>query len=229
MRVLVVEDNRALVANLFAFLEKAGHAVDAAPDGVTGLHLAQAHDYDVVVLDWGLPRMDGRDVLERLRRDGSDVPVLMLSARDEQPDKNAGLRAGADDYLTKPFDLDELLLRLQALVARSTGRGRVKRLQVGDLTLDLRTLEASRGGRPLHLFPAGRRILEELMLASPAVVPRARLEHALWGDDPPAGNLLRSHIYELRRSVDGPFASKLIHTVDRTGYRIARSPDHDGA
>lgn len=221
MRILVVEDNRNLVANLFAFFEQEGHTVDAAPDGVTGLHLARTQDYDVIVLDWGLPRMDGRAVLQQLRDEGSDLPVLMLTAKDEQPDKIAGLRAGADDYLTKPFDLEELSLRLQALVARSTGRGRVKRLQVGDLVLDLRTLEASRGGKSLHLFPAGRRILEELMLVSPAVVPRKRLEQALWGDEPPDGDMLRSHIYELRRSVDGPFAIKLIHTVARTGYRIA--------
>jgi DNA-binding response OmpR family regulator len=227
MRILVVEDNRALVANLFAFFEQEGHTLDAAPDGPTGLHLALTQDYDAVVLDWGLPRMDGRTVLRQLREAGRDTPVLMLTARDEQPDKIAGLRAGADDYLTKPFDLEELALRLQGIVARWTGRGRTKRLQVGDLVLDLKTLEASRGGRPLHLFPAGRRILEALMLASPAVVPRERLEQALWGDEPPDGDLLRSHIYDLRRSVDGPFAVKLIHTVARAGYRIAVPADDE--
>lgn len=221
MRILIVEDNRNLVANLFEYFERAGHTLDAAPDGPTGLHLACNQDYDVVVLDWGLPRMDGHAVLQRLRDEGRDVPVLMLTARDEQPDKNAGLRAGADDYLTKPFDLEELALRLQALVSRSMARGRAKVLQVGDLVLDLGTLEATRQGKALHLYPAGRRILELLMRASPAVVDRQRLEEALWGDDPPDGNMLRSHIYELRRSVDGPFTKKLIHTVSRLGYRIA--------
>ena len=226
MRILIVEDNPSLVANLFDYLERGGHTADAAPDGVTGLHLAQTQEYDAIVLDWGLPRMDGREVLQRLRGEGRDVPVIMLTARGEQPDKIAGFRSGADDYLTKPFDLEELLLRLQALVARSTGRGRLKVLQVGDLVLNLTTLEATRGGTSLHLYPAGRRILEVLMLASPGVVSRERLEHALWGNDPPDGNLLRSHIYELRRSVDGPFAVKLIHTVAKAGYRIAESgPD----
>jgi DNA-binding response OmpR family regulator len=226
MRVLVVEDNRNLVANLFEYFERAGHLMDAAPDGPTGLHLARSQDYDVVVLDWGLPRMDGHAVLQSLREQGHDVPVLMLTAREELPDRIAGLRAGADDYLTKPFDLEELSLRLQALVSRSTGRGRRKVLQVEDLVFNLKTLEATRAGKALHLFPAGRTILETLMLASPAVVRRERLEEVLWGDDPPDGNLLRSHIYELRRSVDGPFQLKLIHTVPRTGYRIAGKDAH---
>lgn len=221
MRVLVVEDNRDLVANLFEYFERGGHVVDAAPDGPTGLHLARTQDYDVVVLDWGIPRMDGHLVLQQLRAEGRDVPVLMLTAREELPDRIAGLRAGADDYLTKPFDLEELSLRLQGLVARATGRGRRKLLQVGELVLDLQTLEATRAGKPMHLYPAGRRILEVLMLASPAVVSRERLEEALWGDDPPDGNMLRSHIYELRRSVDGPFEVKLIQTVSRAGYRLA--------
>jgi len=221
MRILIVEDNRSLVTNLFAFLEARGEQVDAAPDGLTGLQLARTHDYDVILLDWGLPRMDGQQVLSRLRDEGRDVPVMMLTAHDDMPHKLAGFRAGADDYLTKPFDLEELHLRLQAIFARATGRGRARLLSVADLSFDLATHEAKRGGVLLHLFPAGKRILEVMMLASPAVVTRERLEEALWGDEPPDRNLLRSHIYELRRSVDGPFPVKLIHTVARSGYRIA--------
>ena len=162
----------------------------------------------------------GREVLSRLRDAGRDTPVLMLTARDELPDKIAGFRAGADDYLTKPFHLPELEVRLEALVARARGRGRHKVLQVGDLKLDMGTLEATRAGHALHLYPACRKLLEVLMQASPAAVTRDRLEHALWGDDPPDGDMLRSHIYELRRSVDGPFATKLIQTLPRVGYRI---------
>jgi len=221
MRVLVVEDNRSLVANLFDYFEARGHVLDAAPDGPTGLHLAVTQHYDVIVLDWMLPRMDGREVLSRLRDSGADVPVLMLTARDELPDKIAGFRAGADDYLTKPFDLPELEVRLEALVTRASGRGRSKLLQVADLRLDLTTLEATRGGRTLHLYPACRKLLEVLMQSSPAAVTRERLEHALWGDSPPDGDMLRSHVYELRRSVDGPFPVKLIHTLPRVGYRLA--------
>lgn len=224
MRVLVVEDNRNLMSNLFEYFEPLGHTLDAAPDGPTGLHLALTQTYDVVVLDWGLPRLDGREVLRRLREAGRDLPVLMLTARDELPDKVAGFRAGADDYLTKPFELQELELRLEALVSRARGRGRGRVLQVADLKLDLTTLEVSRGGHVLHIFPAGRRLLEVLMLESPAVVTRERLEQALWDDDPPDGNMLRSHIYELRRSVDGDFDAKLIQTVARVGYRLAAAP-----
>ncbi|HEY9253955.1 MAG TPA: response regulator transcription factor [Stenotrophomonas sp.] len=223
MRLLVIEDNRNLVANLFDYFEARGHVLDAAPDGTTGLHLATTQTYDAIILDWMMPRMDGAEVLRRLRAEHhSEVPVIMLTARDELPDKIAGFRAGADDYLTKPFALPELEVRLEALQLRAQGRGRSKALQVGDLRLDLATLEATREGRPLHLYPACRKLLEVLMQASPAAVTRERLEHALWGDEPPDGDMLRSHIYELRRSVDGPFAEKLIHTLPRVGYRLAQ-------
>ncbi|KAB8189482.1 response regulator [Lysobacter maris] len=227
MRLLVVEDNRNLMANLFDYFEARGHQLDAAPDGVTGLHLAVTQDFDAVVLDWMLPRMDGPAVVAALREAGHEVPVLMLTARDELPDKIAGFRAGADDYLTKPFELAELEIRLEALVTRARGRQRPHLLEVGDLRLDLDTLEASRGGRPLHLYPAGRKLLEVLMKASPAAVPRDRLELALWGEDPPDGDMLRSHVYELRRAVDGPFATKLIRTLPRVGYRIAAPADEE--
>jgi DNA-binding response OmpR family regulator len=222
MRFLVVEDQTQLVSNIFEYFEARGHHLDAAPDGLTGLHLASTQHYDAIVLDWMLPRLDGRDMLQRLRAEhASDVPVIMLTARDELPDKIAGFRAGADDYLTKPFALPELEVRLQALVARAQGRGLQQVLVVHDLRLDLGTHQASRAGQPLHLYPACRKLLETLMHASPAAVTRERLEYALWGDDPPDRDMLRSHIYELRRDVDGPFEAKLIQTLPRVGYRIA--------
>lgn len=226
MRLLVVEDNRNLVANLFEYFEARGHTLDAAPDGPTGLHLALTQDYDAIVLDGMLPRLDGREVLARLRAAGRDVPVLMLTARAQLDDKVGAFRGGASDYLTKPFDLPELEVRLEALVARASGRAR-RILQVADLALDLATLEVTRGGRLLHLYPAGRKLLEVLMQASPAAVTRERLEHHLWGDSPPDGDMLRSHVYELRRAVDGPFAVKLIHTLPRVGYRLAVTTDAD--
>jgi len=226
MRLLVVEDNRNLVANLFDYFEARGHTLDAAPDGITGLHLATTQPYDAVVLDWMLPRMAGPEVLRKLREEhAADVPVIMLTARDELPDKIAGFRAGADDYLTKPFALPELEVRLEALVTRAKGRGRARLLEVQDLRLDLATLEVSRAGKPLHLYPACRKLLEVLMQASPGAVTRERLEYALWGDSPPDGDMLRSHIYELRRSVDGPFPVKLIQTLPRVGYRLATHAD----
>ena len=224
MRLLVVEDNRGLVGNLFEYFEPRGHQLDAAPDGLVGLHLAATQDYDAIVLDWMLPRLDGVELLRKLREHGVDSPVIMLTARDELPDKIAGFRAGADDYLTKPFALPELEVRLEALQARRRDR-RPRVLRVHDLELDLDTLEASRGGTPVHLYPAGRKLLQALMQASPAAVTRGQLEHALWGDDPPDHDMLRSHVYELRRSVDGRFAVKLIRTLPRVGYRLVPPPE----
>lgn len=229
MRVLVVDDNRDLVAMLFEYLEARGHTLDAAPDGFTGRHLATSQAFDAIVLDWMLPRMEGPEVLRQLRATDCNTPVLMLTAKAELPDKIAGFRAGADDYLTKPFDLAELEVRLEALVIRATGRGQRKVLQIGDLKYDTTTLQATRGGQTLHLYPAGRKLLEVLMQASPAAVTRERLEHALWGDDPPDGDMLRSHIYELRRSVDGDRADKLVHTLPRVGYRLAEAHLPTGA
>jgi DNA-binding response OmpR family regulator len=230
MRILIIEDNRRLVANLFDYFEPRGHQLDAAPDGPSGLHLAASGDHDVVVLDWMLPRMDGAEVVRRLRQEAqSEIPVIMLTARNELPDKITGFRAGADDYLTKPFDLAELEVRLEALVGRARGRTVVRQLRVGDLTLDLQTHEVMRAGQSIHLYPACRTLLRILMQASPAAVTRERLEEALWSDRPPEGDLLRSHIYDLRRAIDGNFAEKLIHTLPRVGYRITQGSDDSRA
>ena len=228
MRLLVIEDNRQLVANLFEYFEARGHVLDAAPDGLTGLHLATSHAYDALVVDWMLPRMDGPEMLRRLREQHHrETPAIMLTARDELPDKIAGFRAGADDYLTKPFALPELEIRLESLLLRVRGRQQKKVLEVDGLVLDLATLEVRRDGRALHLYPACRKLLEALMRASPGALSRGELEFALWGDAPPEGDLLRSHIYELRRVVDGPFPHKLIHTLPRVGYRLARQAPGD--
>ena len=221
VRLLVIEDNESMVANLFDYFEALGHVMDAAPDGVTGLHLAEKNQYDAIVLDWMLPRMDGSEVLRGLRSAKINYPVIMLTARDELTDKLAGFRAGADDYLTKPFALPELEVRLEALIARSSGSGRSRKLIVGDLIFDLTTLEVTRSGTVIHLYPACRKLLEVLMLASPGAVTHERLEEALWGYEAPDGNLLRSNIYELRKSIDAPFELKLLQTLPRVGYRLA--------
>ncbi len=221
LRLLVVEDQPALVANLFEFFEARGHAMDAAPDGVTALHLARANRYDALIVDWMLPRLDGAALLKQLRADGNDTPAIMLTARDQLEDKIGGFRSGADDYVTKPFALPELEVRLHALVARARRAQPQRRvLEVGDLVLDLDRAEATRAGQTVALYPACRKLLELLMRASPNTVSRADMEHALWGDSPPDGDLLRSHVYELRRAIDGPFAVKLLHTVPKLGYRI---------
>lgn len=219
IRVLLVEDNQSLVANVFAYLEPRHVLLDAARDGLSGLQLALEPGYNVVVLDWMLPRLDGLSVLARLRALGSEVPVLLLTARSELPDKLAGFRSGADDYLTKPFAISELEARIQALALRR--RGHKQLLEVADLRYNVSTQEVSRAGVALHLHTGCKKLLELLMRESPGVVPKTRLEAALWGEDLPDRDMLRSHIYELRKRIDGSHPVKLLHTVARLGYRLA--------
>ncbi|MER2021337.1 MAG: response regulator transcription factor [Stenotrophomonas sp.] len=221
MHILVIERDRHIASKIIDYLEAKGHQLDAVADGVAGLNLAASNGYDAVVLSWMLPRMEGPEVLRKLRLDhGIPVPVLMLSTKVELSDKIIAFRSGADDYVTKPFELPELEVRLEALVTRAQGRVTKRRLLVGDLTLDLSTLDARRAGRRLHLYPACRKLLQALMRASPAAVTRRQLEHLLWGENPPNGDLLRSQISSLRRTLDGPFEEKMIQTLPRVGYRL---------
>lgn len=219
LRALFVEDNQSLLASVFAHLERRGFVLDAAPDGVSGLQIAMQGDYDVVVLDWMLPRMEGIEVLRELRRHGVDVPVLVLTARDKLDSKIEGFRSGADDYLAKPFALAELEARLIALSYRRAGRQRV--LEVDDVRFNLQTQQIHRGKRELKLFSGSRAILEVLMRESPGVVSKERLEFAIWGDDRPDKELLRAHIYELRKRLELDGERKLLHTINKQGYRLA--------
>lgn len=221
MKVLVIEDHRDIAENIGDYLEPRGHVLDYAPDGRTGLALAIANRYDAIVLDVMLPGLDGVTLCRRLREEAKlNVPVLMLTARDRLADKEAGFMAGADDYLVKPFSLKELELRLLALHRRSVGSPASRVLRVADLVFDPDSLGVARAGRPIDLNPAARKLLRYLMERSNRVVPREELETLLWKDDPPEGDVLRSHIYALRAAIDRPFAVKLLHTVHGTGYRL---------
>ncbi len=225
IRVLIVEDNRDICENIGDYLGTLGHIADFAHDGISAMHLALTEPIDVIVLDLMLPGMDGLTFCRKLRLEAKrDTPVLMLTARDTLPDKLAGFDAGADDYLVKPFALQELHARLVSLYRRSR-RKATQMLSVGDLTMDKQTLEVRRGTRKLSLNPACLKILERLMEASPAVVMRASLETLLWGDAPPDSDALRSHLYKLRQAIDRPFDRPLLHTVHRIGYRLAESDD----
>jgi DNA-binding response OmpR family regulator len=225
VRILVIEDNRDILANILDYLQLKGFTVDCAQDGLSGLHLASTGHYDLIVLDIMLPGIDGYQLCKRLREDGqNDVPILMLTARDALDDRLQGLQAGADDYLIKPFALSELVARIQAILRRSQG-SRKRQLQVGDLLYDLDTLHVSRAGQPLKLNPIGLKLLAVLMQKSPAVVRREALEEALWGDDCPDSDSLRSHIHQLRQVLDKPFATPLLHTLHGVGYRLAESAD----
>ena len=221
MHILVIEDNRDLAANIGEYLEARDHVVDYATDGLTGLHLVSVNTYDALVLDLGLPGLDGLTLCKRLRQDARrTVPVLMLTARDTLRDKLAGFEAGADDYLLKPFALAELYVRVQALVRRAAGGHEI--LCVADLSFDPRTLIVRRGDQRLSLSPSELRLLERLMRASPGVVTRRDAERTLWGDDPPDSEAaLRGHIHALRQAVDKDFTPKLLHTIHGVGYRLA--------
>ena len=225
MRILVIEDNPDILANILNFFQLKGHVVDCAQDGLGGLHLASTQEYDVLVLDIMLPGIDGYQLCRRLREDaGCTTPIIMLTARDELDDRLQGFSAGADDYLVKPFALAELLARTEALFRRS--RGNSKRiLQVADLSFDLDDLKVVRAGQELKFNTTGFKLLEILMRRSPAIVRRQALEEALWGDDVPDSDSLRSHIHQLRQTVDKPFAKPLIHTIHGVGYRLAEKPD----
>jgi len=199
--------------------------MDTAGDGVTGLHLAVVNVYDAIILDVMLPGVDGLSLCRKLRQEArKNTPVLMLTARDTLNDKLRGFDAGADDYLIKPFSLEELEARLQAL-ARRAQHGAVNRLQVADLILDLDTLEAHRAGHLLSLTPIGIKLLALLMRESPRVVLRRQIELELWGDDPPDSDAVRSHIYALRNAIDKFHSPKLLHTVHSTGYRLTYSSE----
>jgi len=222
MRVLIVEDNRNLAANLVDYLKSHGHVVDVAMDGVSGLHLAVTGGFDAIVLDLGLPGIDGTELCRRLRAARVATPVLMLTARGELEDRIGGLELGGDDYLVKPVPLRELEARLRALLRRSQGGLPQPRLQVGDLVLDERTMSVTRAGKPIGLAKLDYQLLRILMRESPAVVPRSRLETELWGEEPPETDALRAHIHMLRRAIDHPFSQPLLHTVHSVGYRLAK-------
>ncbi len=224
MRVLIIEDNPDIAANLGDYLEDHGHTVDFAGDGVTGLHLAVVNDFDAIVLDLALPGMDGLEVCRKLRSEaGKDTPVLMLTARDRLEDKLAGFDTGADDYLVKPFELQEVQARLKVLASR--GRRRSPReLKVGNLVYNLDTLNVRRGDKEIYLNPIGLKLLHCLMEASPNVVSRADLELEVWGEEMPDSDSLRVHIHSLRGAIDKPFGSNMIQTRHGIGYRLV-DPD----
>jgi len=220
--VLLVEDNRNISEMVGEYLERKGFGVDYATNGSDGLRLATEGSYDVIVLDLMLPRMDGLEVCRRLRNEvKKSTPVLMLTARDTLDDKVRGLEVGADDYLVKPFAIQELEARIRALIRRDRRQVSAEILEVADLVLDTATLRATRAGQELQLSPIALRLLTILMRESPRVVSRRDIEREIWGDGLPDSDTLRSHLYNLRKIIDKPFKSQLLHTIHSAGYRLA--------
>ena len=223
MRILIVEDHPDILANLYGFLEPKGHVLDAARNGYAALALASENDYDVIVLDIGLPGLNGLELCQKLRGElALATPVLMLTARDSLSDKVAGFDSGADDYLVKPFSLVELDVRLKALVRRSEGRSAASnKLRFGELVFDPDIQQASRENQPVNLTRTGYILLHALLKAAPRIVSRETLEQAVWGEDRPDSDALRTHIHALRQGLDKPFAYPMLITVPGAGYRLA--------
>jgi DNA-binding response OmpR family regulator len=221
VRVLIIEDDPSIATNVYDFLTASGHTVDAAADGVTGLHLAVTQPFDVIVLDIGLPGIDGMRLCSKLRDEAHlDTAVLMLTARDTLDDKLKGFRSGADDYLVKPFALKELMARLLAIHKRSSNRMTPKILVAGNLTLDQRMLEVRFHGKTVKLPPKCFKLLEAMMADPGRVFSRSDLEQAVWGDLQETSDTLRSHMHLLRRALVDAGHSDPIETVHGVGYRL---------
>jgi DNA-binding response OmpR family regulator len=216
-RVLVVEDDADIADVLRRSLRNEGYQVKTSADGIEALDVAAAFVPDLVVLDLGLPRLDGVEVCRRLRDDG-DVPILMLTARSELEDRVSGLDSGADDYLVKPFERQELLARIRALLRRRPPRGAAS-LSVGDLTLNPDTREVQRGKREIELTNREFELLEYLMRNERLVVSRERLLDEVWGYDPMAAtNTIDVFISNLRRKLEAGDEPRLLHTKRGAGY-----------
>jgi two-component system, OmpR family, response regulator len=223
MKVLLVEDNERVAQFVRKGLAEEGHIVDHADNGRDGLFLAAAGRYDVIILDRMLPGgIDGLGIVEALRRTENKTPILILSALAEVDDRIRGLRAGGDDYLTKPFALGELSARLEALVRRFQGTGIQTTLTVADLQLNLLSHKATRAGKPIQLQPREFKLLEYLMRHADQVVTRAMLLENVWEHHfDPQTNVIDVHVSRLRQKIDEGFDRPLLHTVRGVGYRLS--------
>jgi len=221
VRVLIVEDDEKTAGYMAKGLGEGGHLVDRAGDGREGLFLASEGNYDVIVLDRMLPKLDGLAVLQALRSAKVATPVLILSALAQVDDRVAGLRAGGDDYLTKPFAFSELLARLEALVRRNNAPAVETKLAVADLEMDLLARRVTRAGRTVELQPREFRLLEYLMRHAGHTVTRTMLLEAVWDYHfDPQTNVIDVHISRLRQKIDKGFERPLLHTVRGAGYAL---------
>jgi len=224
MKVLLIEDHRQIADIVFEYFEMKGHVLDWAADGRHGLELAENGYYDVIVLDVMLPHMDGLTVCRKLREGGMDTPILMLTARDQREDILAGYEHGTDGYLVKPFDLKVLEARIKALHRRRVGTLATGKLSFSRLELDLASHTLIREGMKFQLNKTLFTIMKLLIMRAPGVATREELVSAVWGDDKPDQDLLRSHIYLLRSQIDKPFDHSYIITMPKVGYQLVAEP-----
>ncbi|MCH7312116.1 response regulator transcription factor [Acinetobacter sp. ANC 4805] len=220
--ILMVEDHYELAATVCEFLEEHGFVIDHARNLDAARNFLKTQAYHLLLLDINLPDGSGYELCEWLRLDqGMNIPVLMLTARDTLDDKLKGFVAGTDDYLVKPFDFNELVMRIRALIKRSLGEVSKSKIQIHDLILDSSTQTIIRAGQHIELPRIQFKLLKILMRNSPRVITKQEIMIELWGDEEPESDALRSHIYNLRKMVDKPFTQKLIHTISGVGLKIA--------
>jgi two-component system, OmpR family, response regulator len=226
MRVLVVEDEKDVAGFVLKGLREAGHVAEHADNGRDGLFLAASETFDAIILDRMLPGgIDGLQVLKALRSQDNHTPVLFLSAMAQVDDRVRGLKAGGDDYLTKPFAFSELLARVEALARRGRNAGPETRLQVGDLEMDLLSRSVKRQGQKVDLQPREFRLLEYLMRHAEQVVTRTMLLEGVWDYHfDPQTNVIDVHVSRLRQKIDKPFDTPMIHTIRNSGYMLRPDP-----
>jgi len=221
MRLLVIEDDRETAQFLQKSLRESGHTTDCAEDGEAGLSLARDGGYDILIVDRMLPHLDGLSLIKQLRDGGDRTPVLILSALGDVDDRVKGLRAGGDDYLTKPYAYSELLARIEALARRSAPEEQATRYVVGDLVLDRLSHRVTRAGETIPLQPREYRLLEYLMKHAGQVVTRTMLLENVWDYHfDPQTNVIDVHVSRLRSKIDKSFETPLLHTVRGAGYMI---------
>jgi len=225
MRILLVEDDAKIASFVEKGLRATGYAVDHAADGETGLHLALTEPYDLAVVDIMLPKLDGLSLIERMRQQKRNTPVIILSAKDSVDDRVKGLQTGGDDYLTKPFAFSELLARVQALIRRASGLSEPTQLTVGNLSMNLLTREVIREGRIIELQPIEFSLLEYLLRNAGRVVSKTMIMEHVWDYNfDPQTNVVEARISRLRDKLDRDFAKKLIHTIRGVGYVLRENP-----
>ncbi len=224
MRILIIEDDQAIATNLYDFLESRGHKADAALDGLTGFHLASTQSFDAILLDLKLPKLDGMTLCQKLRHECQiDIPILMLTARDTLEDKLSGFESGADDYLVKPFALKEVEARLIAMHKRYKGKVAARKLEVGDLSYDPKTLSIRFAEHDVKLPPKCIRLLALMMSEPGRVFSRKELELEAWEEEQETSDTLRSHMHVLRRALTKAGGYDPIETVHGLGYCLSSS------
>jgi two-component system OmpR family response regulator len=224
MRLLLVEDDRMIASFVTKGFEQAGFVVDHAENGEDGLHLSLTESYDAAIIDLMLPRLDGLALIAKMRQQGINTPVIILSAKGSLDDRIKGLEIGSDDYLVKPFAFSELFARVQALIRRSSTSVELTQLTVGDLSMDLLKRQVIRGGRPIELQPKEFELLAYLMRHAERVVSKTMILEQIWNYTfDPQTNVVDVLVCRLRNKVDRDFEQKMIHTIRGVGYALKGS------